>query len=109
MSKSILVLLFLISIISSSFAWPPNPTPTPPQVGLDIPGSDLGGMPITLSSPDYKLCASMCDETPNCRAWAYGLPNCGGSSQPLSQRIGNRRTTMTLCIQLSCSGIQLPI
>lgn len=57
--------------------WPPLPPAIPPQTGMDIPGQDLGGMPIQLpAGSDASSCALLCEQTVSCRAWAFGLADC---------------------------------
>ena len=49
-----------------------NPNDTnKPLVGIDLPGSDMSGSPHILSSNDYNLCWSLCNETQGCMAWTY--------------------------------------
>ncbi len=51
--------------------------------GVDRYGSDLPDMPIDLkngSAAPPRDCAEMCNDSPECKAWAFAKPNCGGSS-----------------------------
>jgi hypothetical protein len=50
------------------------------DVNHDRPYLDLPGMPITLtSSQNEQDCANLCANNTECVAWAYSMPNCGGS------------------------------
>jgi hypothetical protein len=51
---------------------------TGPQPGVDRGGNDMSGSPFSLASADPNLCWAACNKTADCRAWAYGVPNCGG-------------------------------
>ena len=50
------------------------------QIGIDRPGDDLNGYPITLNQSDYHICWRLCNITSDCKAWAYGIPNCTSTS-----------------------------
>ena len=52
---------------------------TGPQIGIDRPGGDINGYPITLNKSDYNICWHLCNITNECQAWAYGVPNCSKS------------------------------
>jgi hypothetical protein len=51
---------------------------TGPQPGVDRGGNDMSGSPFSLASADPNLCWAACNKTAACKAWAYGVPNCGG-------------------------------
>ena len=53
--------------------------------GVDRYGSDLPNMPLPLKNGSGpRDCAEMCENNPECNAWALAKPSCGGStvSQP---------------------------
>lgn len=56
----------------------PGTPPTGPQTGIDRGGMDLPGYPVALPQADPNLCWDMCNQTAECQAWAYGMPDCGG-------------------------------
>ncbi len=56
----------------------PSEPSTGPQVGIDRPGDDLPGSPFNLPSANPSLCWAACNTTQGCKAWAYGVPSCGG-------------------------------
>ena len=48
--------------------------------GVDRSGNDLPNMPISLKEGSKpRDCASMCSNNPECQAWVFSKPNCGGS------------------------------
>lgn len=50
------------------------------DAGVDRPNGDLPNMPISFNSTQNASdCAKMCLANANCVAWAYCVPNCGGS------------------------------
>lgn len=50
------------------------------DVGVDRPNGDLPNMPIPFNSTEKASdCAKMCVAKDECVAWAYCIPNCGGS------------------------------
>lgn len=50
------------------------------DVGVDRPNGDLPNMPIPFkSNQNASDCAKMCMGNVECMAWAYCIPNCGGS------------------------------
>ena len=50
------------------------------DVGVDRPNGDLPNMPISFNSTQKATdCAKMCMANSKCVAWAYCVPNCGGS------------------------------
>ena len=53
--------------------------------GVDRANGDRPGMPVVLqSSATPRDCASLCQTDPQCAAWAYRKPSCGGgSAEPL--------------------------
>jgi hypothetical protein len=59
----------------------PNYEPAPasgPQPGVDRPGLDLPGYPVSIASGGYSACEALCNQTSACVAWAFGIPSCGG-------------------------------
>jgi len=43
---------------------------------------DKGKMPVTLKDANYTLCAQLCDKTPSCKYWAFGIPGCDSYKTP---------------------------
>ena len=51
--------------------------------GVDRFGDDLSGMPIALKEGSIaRDCATMCNANPECKAWVFSKPNCGGNEGP---------------------------
>ncbi|KAA0158867.1 hypothetical protein FNF31_05160 [Cafeteria roenbergensis] len=51
------------------------------QLGKDIPGNDLPGMPVSLPENKWEACQQRCNATGACSAWAFGPAGCGGDPQ----------------------------
>lgn len=67
----VLVLFFVAGVLSVGDA------------NHDRPEGDFPNMPIQFtSSQNESDCAELCSNTTQCVAWAYVVPNCGGSSNP---------------------------
>eukprot|EP01084_Bolivina_argentea_P245896 411608_1 len=49
----------------------------------------MPGSPHIIANPDYNLCISMCQNTPNCVAWTYQpphtYPGCSSETNPNPQ------------------------
>ena len=73
---------FNFLMIDQATEWLPASPPSGPQKGIDRPGNDLPGFPVTLPSADYSLCAALCANHSDCVAWAYALPGCDQYSTP---------------------------
>eukprot|EP01084_Bolivina_argentea_P038621 71422_1 len=87
----------------------PGTSATGPQTGIDRPGDDMSGYPIKLNSSDPNICWALCNNTKGCEAWAYGIPNCGGSdADPMCWlKSGNPNPTNNKC-RVSGSQITSP-
>ncbi len=73
---SILLLSYLASSVSAD--WLDG------NDGVDRFGSDLPGMPISMKNGSVpQNCSALCNANPECKAWAFVKPNCGGSTSPL--------------------------
>jgi len=55
---------------------------TGPQTGIDRSGGDLPGYPVTLNQSDPTICWNMCKQKPECKSWAYAIPNCDSYPKP---------------------------
>eukprot|EP00698_Gefionella_okellyi_P018653 TRINITY_DN561_c0_g1_i2.p1 TRINITY_DN561_c0_g1~~TRINITY_DN561_c0_g1_i2.p1 ORF type:complete len:681 (-),score=142.19 TRINITY_DN561_c0_g1_i2:852-2894(-) len=78
--------------------WYPGSPDTGILQGIDRPGNDMPGYPITLSSADPSLCYNLCKTTANCASWAYAVPGCDSYSKPtcwLKDSVGG--TTQNKC------------
>lgn len=70
----------IIAIISLYFIGCCNADWLDGDVGVDRPYGDLPNMPIAFNSTQNASdCAKMCMSKTDCVAWAYCIPNCGGS------------------------------
>ena len=67
---------------TANFTAPPVP-PSGPRIGWDNAGGDMPGQPTTLNASDYNLCWALCNSTPGCAAWSYGVPGAGCETKPL--------------------------
>ena len=55
---------------------------------------------MTLPANNATLCQEMCETTAGCLAWAYGIPNCGGTDPDTPQcwlKAGLPGTTTNPC------------
>lgn len=54
------------------------------NAGVDRPGGDLPGMPITLNSTEPSSCAKLCQMRSKCKSWSFNVDFCSAtnSSQP---------------------------
>eukprot|EP01116_Phalansterium_solitarium_P001107 TRINITY_DN10887_c0_g1_i1.p1 TRINITY_DN10887_c0_g1~~TRINITY_DN10887_c0_g1_i1.p1 ORF type:complete len:694 (-),score=219.41 TRINITY_DN10887_c0_g1_i1:208-2289(-) len=77
---------------------PPTP-PTGPQFGIDRPGADLPGYPVTLAKADPSVCEAMCANNSQCTAWAYGVPGsaCNNEAALCWLKSGFPSTTANAC------------
>lgn len=73
---------FGMRTVSLGSVWHPGTPDTGAQIGIDRPGQDMSGYPITLDEADYNLCWALCNETAECQAWAYGIPGCDSYRNP---------------------------
>jgi hypothetical protein len=69
---------FGLRVVSLGSYNKPGSPGTGPQTGIDRPGLDLPGYPVDLPTADPDTCWAMCNTTADCKAWAYGIPDCGG-------------------------------
>ena len=79
--------LLLLSSTSAAPSWSLG------DAGVDRPGLDLDGSPVTFSTPNVSACGALCAATPGCVVWAqstcaapfncslkFGAPNATNSS-----------------------------
>lgn len=66
-----LLLLLFIGCTTVHGAWEDG------NKGVDRPGGELPGMPITLNDSRPQECAKLCQKTDKCKAWSYSQPYCG--------------------------------